>query len=186
MIYALKGILINQSAMSIVLDVRGVYYEVKVPSFPETPLNSEVFIYTYQVIREDDEYLIGFSSLAEKDLFIKLIDVSGIGPKTALGILTATNPERFLNAVTSEDLAYLKKLPGVGPKGASQIILDLKGKLQTDTNKGTNPYEAEVSLALTNLGFKKPEIAKAIKKVSIKALSANELLKFALNELRKG
>ena len=125
MIYWLKGIVTKQSSTTIVLDVRGVYYEVKVPSVPQQQQFSELFLYTYQVIREDEHYLVGFLSLEEKSLFTELLNVSGIGPKTALGIMTATTPERFLQAVTSEELSYLKKLPGVGPKGASQIILDL-------------------------------------------------------------
>lgn len=185
MIYGLKGVVVAQNVTNIVLNVNNVYYEVKVPSLKEQEIGSEIFIYTYQVIREDDEYLIGFATLSEKDLFIKLINVNGIGPKTALGILTATTPERFLSAVAGEELSYLKKLPGVGPKGASQIILDLKGKLQTDTSKGTNPHEDEVILALSSLGFKKAEITRVMKKVSLKALTANELLKLALNELRR-
>ncbi len=185
MIYGLKGQVVSQSATTLILNVNNVYYELKVPSLSEQVIGDEIFIYTYQVIREDDEYLIGFSSLEEKALFLKLINVSGIGPKTALGILTATNPERFSEAVMAEELSYLKKLPGVGPKGASQIVLDLKGKLQTDTSKGTNPYEEEVMIALQSLGFKKSEISKVMKKVSLKALTANELLKLALNELRR-
>ncbi|MDY0214170.1 MAG: Holliday junction branch migration protein RuvA [Bacilli bacterium] len=185
MIYGLKGILVVQNVTDVVLNVNNVFYEVKVTNISEKTIGSEVFLYTYQVIREDDEYLIGFETLREKDLFMQLINVNGVGPKTALGILTATNPDRFFEAVATEDLSYLKKLPGVGPKGASQIILDLKGKLQTDTSKGTNPHEAEVTLALSNLGFKKAEITKVMKKVSLRALSANELLKLALNELRK-
>ena len=186
MIYGLKGIVFKQTVTEIILDVNHVFYEVKVPSLPEVPLGSELFLYTYQVIREDDQYLIGFGDISEKELFIKLINVNGIGPKTALGILTATTPDKFFNAITTEDLAYLKKLPGVGPKGASQMILDLKGKLETNTNRGENPYEEEVIIGLTNLGFKKAEITKVIKKVSSKSLTANELLKVALNELRRG
>ena len=185
MIYGLKGMVVSQTPTTLVLNINNVYYELKVPSLPEQAKDTEIFIYTYQVIREDDEYLIGFSSLTEKELFLKLITVSGVGPKTALGILTATTPDRFFSAVMQEELSYLKKLPGVGPKGASQIILDLKGKLQTDVTKGTNPHENEVTLALVSLGFKKTEIAKALKKVSLKALTANELLKLALNELRR-
>ena len=185
MIYGLKGIVTKQTATTVVLDVRGVYYEVKVPALPPQIQFGELFLYTYQVIREDEHYLVGFLTLDEKSLFESLINVSGIGPKTALGIMTATTPERFLQAVATEELSYLKKLPGVGPKGASQIILDLKGKLQTDTTKGLNPYEAEVMLGLQSLGFKKSEITKVLKKVSSKALDTNELFRLALSELRR-
>lgn len=86
MIYGLKGIVTKQTATTIVLDVRGVYYEVKVPSVPQQQQFSELFLYTYQVIREDEHYLVGFLSLEEKSLFTELLNVSGIGPKTALGL----------------------------------------------------------------------------------------------------
>lgn len=185
MIWGLRGTLVAHNVTNVVLAVGGVYYEVRVTSLPELPLGSELFLYTYQVIREDEHYLVGFTTEAEKVLFLKLINVNGIGPKTALGILTATTPEQFTTAIAHEDLAYLKKLPGVGPKGASQIILDLKGKLELNTNKGINPHFAEVSAALSSLGFKKAEITKVLTKLDPSIKSANELLKFALAELRK-
>lgn len=185
MIWGLKGILFAHNVTSVVLLVGGVYYEVRVTSLPPVEVGSELFLYTYQVIREDEHYLVGFTSVDEKALFLKLINVNGIGPKTALGILTATTPERFNNAIMQEDLAYLKKLPGVGPKGASQIILDLKGKLELNAAKSASPYAAEVSAALTSLGFKKSEITKVLAKIDPAISSANELLKQALVELRK-
>lgn len=185
MIYGLKGIVTKQTPTVIVLDVNGVYYEVKVPVLDEQEKGTELFLYTYQVIREDEHYLVGFKTLEEKDLFMSLLNVSGIGPKTALGIMSATTPARFYQAIASEELSYLKKLPGVGPKGASQIILDLKGKLQTDTSKGLNPYEAEVKLGLQSLGFKVSEINKVLKKVSAPNLDANTLFRLALSELRR-
>jgi len=185
MIWALDGILYAHNITHVVLNVHDVFYEVKVTALPEVAVGEKLFLYTHQVIRDDEHYLVGFMTLTEKELFLKLINVNGIGPKTAIGILTATTPERFSAAITTEDLAYLKKLPGVGPKGASQIILDLKGKLQTDVTKGTNPFIAEVQVALSNLGFKKSEITKVLNKLNERTLSANELLKLALSELRK-
>lgn len=185
MIWGLRGILVEHNITSVILDVRGVHYEVRVTSVPEASLGYEMFLYTHQVIREDEHYLVGFTSKAEKALFIKLINVNGVGPKTAIGILTATTPDRFTAAIASEDVVYLKKLPGVGPKGASQIILDLKGRLQTNVQKGGNPYNDEVALALSNLGFKKDEITKTLTKLDSHGLNANELLKLALAELRK-
>ncbi len=185
MIYGLKGIIFKEEATSIVLNVNNVFYSIKITAPTNKEVGEELFLYTHQVIREDDEYLVGFTSLSEKELFLRLINVSGIGPKTAIGILTATTPTLFEQAINSENLVYLKKLPGVGTRGASQMILDLKGKLQTDGEKGTNQNVSEVSLALSNLGFKKSDINRVLDKYSNSDQSASELLKLALAELRK-
>lgn len=185
MIYALKGKVAFVNLTSVILNVNNVFYEVLVTDQQGYELNEEVFIYTYQVVREDAEYLIGFRTLDAKMLFEHLISVSGIGPKTALGILAATTPARLEEAIETEDLKYLKKLPGLGQKGASQIILDLKGKLvNKDVEKNTS-VEDEVEQALLSLGFKKADIKKVIKKVNDHNLSAEELLKKALSEFRK-
>lgn len=184
MIYGLKGIITLVNLTSIVINVRDVYYEVLVTDQQAYHIDDNVFIYTYQVIREDAEYLIGFKTLDEKVLFEHLISVSGIGPKTALGILAATTPERLELAIETEDLKYLKKLPGLGQKGASQIILDLKGKLVSKENVTISSVEEEVEQALVSLGFKKADIKKVIKKVNDNALTAEQLLKKALSEFR--
>lgn len=184
MIYGLKGIIKDVNLTSVVVDVNNVYYEVLITNHEAYQLGTTTFIYTYQVIREDNHYLIGFQSIQEKNLFGHLISVSGIGPKTALGILAATNAERLEQAIEEEDLKYLKKLPGLGPKGASQIILDLKGKLAKNDQVTTNTIEDEVEQALTSLGFKKPDIKRVLKKVNRDGLSPEALLKLALNEFR--
>ncbi len=185
MIYGLQGIIFKEEMTSIVLNVNHVFYSIKITAPTNQEIGTELFLYTHQIIREDDEYLVGFQSLTEKELFLRLINVSGIGPKTALGIMTATTPQLFEQAINNENLLYLKKLPGVGARGASQMILDLKGKLQTDAQKGSNESVTEVSIALSNLGFKKGDISKVLAKFSSHEVSASELLKLALAELRK-
>ncbi len=185
MIYGLKGIIFKEEVTNIVLNINNVFYSIKITAPTNKEEGDELFLFTHQIIRQEEEYLVGFQSLGEKELFLKLINVSGIGPKTALGIMTATTPSLFEQAINSENLLYLKKLPGVGARGASQLILDLKGKLQTDTDKGGNPNITEVSVALTNLGFKKSDITRVLAKFTGEEITASELLKIALAELRK-
>jgi Holliday junction DNA helicase RuvA len=184
MIYGLKGRIVELTLTSLVIEVRDVFYEVLITNHEVYHQGEEVFIYTYQVFREDNQFLIGFQTLGEKALFSHLISVSGIGPKTALGILAATTPERLEQAIEDEDIKYLKKLPGLGQKGASQIILDLKGKLAKSDTVFTHTNEDEVEMALTSLGFKKADIKRVLKKVNQDNLSSEQLLKLALNEFR--
>ncbi|HZJ89277.1 MAG TPA: Holliday junction branch migration protein RuvA [Bacilli bacterium] len=185
MIYALEGLVTNAQPTKLVLNVNGVFYELLAPNTEGITVGQHIFIYTKQIIREDEHLLIGFKTSEEKDLFEKLISVTGVGPKTALGILTATYPERFWQAIVNEDLAYLKKLPGVGPKGASQIILDLKGKLQTQEKALQSGKYLEVEQGLIQLGFKKRDVTRVLKKVYDEKLNASDLLRVALSEFRK-
>lgn len=185
MIYGLHGIVTKSLATLVVLNVNGVYYELHSPNTEGITVGAEIFMYTKQIIRDDEHLLIGFKTSEEKALFEKLIMVTGVGPKTALGILTATTPDRFWQAIAHEDIAYLKKLPGVGPKGASQIVLDLKGKLQTQEKDFTTAKQKEVELALTQLGFKKKDITAVLKRVYNESLSESEILRLALGEFRK-
>lgn len=184
MLYGLKGVLHLVNVTSVVLNVNNSYYEILLPNSEGLVKGEEIFLYIHEVIREDEHFLIGFCTKEEQLLFKDLIKVVGIGPKTAVGILTATSPERFNSAIIQEDLYYLKKLPGVGAKSASQLILDLKGKLQTSTHAYTSKKEEELLQALTSLGFKKGESSKIIKKIYNDKLSINELLKLALSEFR--
>lgn len=184
MIYGLKGQVVAVSLTTVVIDVRDVFYEVLITNHELYQKGSETFVYTYQVFREDNQFLIGFQTLEEKALFSHLISVSGIGPKTGLGILAATTPERLELAIEEEDLKYLKQLPGLGQKGASQIILDLKGKLAHKDSVSKNSNEDEVEIALIGLGFKKADIKRVLKKVSSDKLTSDQLLKLALSEFR--
>lgn len=184
MIYGLKGTISQLSLTNLVLDVHDVYYEILITDHQSYYVGQELFIFTYQVIREDSNYLIGFTSFEEKTLFSHLISVSGIGPKTALGILAASTASRLELAIEEEDVKYLKKLPGIGQKGASQIILDLKGKLVKKDDITHSGVDEEVEQALISLGFKKADIKKVLKKVSAPKLTAEQLLKLALNEFR--
>lgn len=183
MIFGLKGYIYEVNSNAIVIDVRDVFYQCFVAHPEAFHVASEVFVFTYQVTREDDQYLVGFSSLEEKRVFLDLISVSGIGPKTALSALSKTNPTDFYKAIAEKDVRYLKKLPGIGPKAANQIILDIKGQL-SETDATGHSLNEDVKAALIGLGFKASQADKAITAVYQPGLADNELLKRALKTLR--
>lgn len=152
-------------------------------------------IYLHQVVRENEIALYGFSDFNEKQLFLKLISVSGIGPKSALAILANEDHNGFVSAVNNDDDAYLTKFPGIGKKTAKQIILDLKGKLgglesgeplkgQQDLEivaEQASPYLQEALEALLALGYTKTEVKKTGKKLlDFKGDSTDEYLRQAL------
>ena len=154
MIYFLRGKVLLKDKDTLVIDVRDVGYQVLVSHIDDYEIGQEVFVYTYNVVREDEQYLVAFNTLEEKSVFLSLIKVKGLGPKTVIGALSATTPEQVVAAISSNNVAFLKKLPGIGAKAAGQIILDLKGELTGDGKKG-DPGEYDIVYdALKELGFK--------------------------------
>lgn len=156
----------------IVVDVGGVGYLLQVanPYAFSSQLNQRTTIYVYQAVREDAITLFGFRNIDEKRLFLKLISVSGIGPKSALSILASDDNEGLVNAIEQNNVSYLTKFPGVGKKTAGQLVLDLKGKLGTvnveavpnTTQSGNEELLNEVSQALSGLGYSAKEIQKVL------------------------
>jgi Holliday junction DNA helicase RuvA len=135
MIDFLRGEVAYIEADYVALDVQGVGYQVYCPnpyyySAKGSKPNSVVTIYTHHHVREDAILLFGFTSQEERRLFRKLIEVSGIGPKVALGILSGGNPDAVIAAIHQENINFLIKLPGIGKKTAQRMILDLKDKLK--------------------------------------------------------
>lgn len=183
MYYSLKGKIIEITRNSVVIDVHDVCYEVLVAHPNAFTLNEEVVVYTHYVIREDEQYLVGFKTLDEKKAFMALINVKGIGPKTALNALSGTTTEELFNAIAANNITFLKKLPGIGAKAASQIILDLKGQL-TSSKADVHQYE-QVRAALKGLGFKVKEIEDALARINIPNGTNEMILKEALRRLRK-
>lgn len=126
----LKGIVTYVSPYYVVIEVNGIGYQIAVANpFSYKVEDKEQLIYIQQVVREDSETLYGFNQLEEKQLFIKLNSVSGIGPKSALAIMAGADHGSLIQAVETEDATFLTKYPGVGKKTAQQMVLDLKGKL---------------------------------------------------------
>ncbi|MGK0552768.1 Holliday junction branch migration protein RuvA [Enterococcus faecalis] len=164
----------------IVVETNGIGYQVSVgnPYRYTGKTDTEIKLYLHQVVREDAQLLFGFSDLEEKQLFLKLISVSGIGPKSGLAIMASEDHGGLINAIESEDAAYLTKFPGVGKKTAQQMILDLKGKLgeleasetavkaMTDQPvSGGNQALNEALEALSALGYSEKEIKRITPKL---------------------
>ena len=163
----LNGELAHILPTAIVVDVHGVGYQVVFanPYRLQDSLKKQIKVLVQQVVREDSITLYGFISSEERELFQRLISVSGIGPKSAMSILANDDTEGFVNAVESGNVTYLTKFPGIGKKSAQQIILDLQGKIDFNTaaNKTeslANLYIKDALLALEALGYSTKELAK--------------------------
>ena len=176
----LRGVITEVTPYYIVVDVNGVGYQVYVanPFKYEEDEHAEQKVFVYQAVRDNDISLYGFKNSSEKQLFLKLLDVSGIGPKSALAILANDDNRGLINAINSDDDGYLTKFPGIGKKTAKQIILDLKGKLSdvdSDMLTGqdnldldlnaSSPYLKESLEALRSLGYTKTEVKRISKKL---------------------
>ncbi len=175
MIGQLRGQLLNKKPNVLLLDVHGVGYEVFIPltSFYELPTEgSEVTLKIYTHVREDALILFGFRLQREKDFFLKLISISGIGPKLAIAILSGAQVEELAQAIAESNLARLTAIPGVGRKTAERLVLELKSQItpfllpeQVEAARvGTAPtaLEEDILSALTNLGYPRASAEKAL------------------------
>ena len=184
----------------IVIEVNGIGYQLQVANPFRYEENTTQKVYVYQAVRENDVTLYGFYDLAEKQLFLKLISVSGIGPKSALAILATNDQGGFVAAINADDEAYLTKFPSIGKKTAMQIILDLKGKMddiETPTPMvdqqnlaldfdNEQPYLKEALEAMLSLGYTKTEVKKVSKKLKdFQADSTDAYLSAALKLVLK-
>lgn len=202
MISYIRGTLAEKNEDSAVVEAHGVGYQifVPVPVLSELPpLGESVKIYTYFSGREDGMSLFGFLSRQDLAMFKQLIGVNGIGPKSALGILSALRPDVLRMAVASGDAKTISRAPGVGPKTAQRIILDLKDKIRLEDVLaggleeslavpeeifGVGQAGKEAVEALTALGYSAAEAAGAVKKVKItEEMTAEDVLKGALRHL---
>ena len=202
MISYIRGTLAEKNEDSAVVEAHGVGYQifVPVPVLSELPpLGESVKIYTYFSVREDGMSLFGFLSRQDLAMFKQLIGVNGIGPKSALGILSALRPDVLRMAVASGDAKTISRAPGVGPKTAQRIILDLKDKIRPEDVlaggleeslavpeeiSGVGQAGKEAVEALTALGYSAAEAAGAVKKVKItEEMTAENVLKGALRHL---
>lgn len=183
MIAFIKGKVISYNMDSVILENHGIGYRIYMPNPSNLILNEDVLIYTYQQFREDAQILFGFQNLEDHDLFVRLISVKGIGPKIAMGALSAANANSIINAIETGDATALKRLPGIGAKAASQIVLDLKGKL-VEANieeKAVNQNLQDAVEALKSLGYRNNEIHSIMKELNQeKELSVDEYVRKAL------
>lgn len=179
----IKGMVRETEKNYITLENNGIGYQIFVANPFSFPIDEEkkVFIYTY--IKEDEFSLYGFNTLEEKELFLKLISVKGVGPKLALPMFSLGSVAGILDAIDRENILYLTKFPKVGEKVARQIILDLKGKLVKNETSSVVGLE-EVVEALESLGYKSADIKKVLPKVD-PSLKVEEQIKEALKLLLK-
>jgi Holliday junction DNA helicase RuvA len=194
MIGLLTGKVVSKSPTDIILDVGGVGYHifVSLTTFERLPQeNDELTLYILTYVREDVISLYGFLTKEEKELFAQLLKVSGIGPKTALALLSGLTPSELANAVIQEDVVRLSAIPGIGRKTAERIIVDLKDRLTSGSTEirvfdpKENIYNDVIS-ALVNLGYHKKEVEKVLKQMPIDAGSdLSFIIKNTLRELSK-
>lgn len=177
-----RGNITRQIANYIVVDVGGVGYKLYTPNPYVYKELENVTVYAYSHIREDENTLYGFKTESERDLFLRLINVKGLGPKMAITILASCSVNGLADAIDRENILYLKKIPKVGEKLARQIILDLKGKLTTIEEEQTK--DDELILALESLGYKSNDIKNVIGKVDSELPIENQI-KEALKLLLK-
>lgn len=172
MIAQLQGTVTGKNNRSIVLDVHGVGCRVNVPTdtLTEIKTGQAITLYTHLAVREDALELFGFATKLELDYFHLLVTVPGIGPKSALTVLSLATPEVLRKAITAEDTGYLTRVSGIGRKNAEKIVLTLKDKLTPTTPSGGETstdlaIEADALEALKSLGYSAAEARDALKKV---------------------
>ena len=171
----IKGKVVSQESNYIVLDNNSVGYLIFVPNPYSFELDKNYTVYIYQLVREDENSLYGFKTKDEKDLFLKLIDVKGLGCKMALPMIATGSINGIVDAIERENILYLKKFPKVGDKVAKQIILDLKGKLRVNSvNPKSNDYD-ELIEVLKGLGYKQSDISKILPSINSELNIENQI-----------
>ena len=191
MIAQLQGRLIEKHPTEIVIDCGGVGYLVQISLNTFSAIGSEesIKVFTKLIVREDAQILYGFSEKIEREMFMHLISVSGIGPNTAMIMLSSMIPDEIAAAIQSEDVKTIQSIKGIGAKTAQRVIIDLKDKMLKMTfsnenifaSNNTNRFDALT--ALVSLGFDKKSAEKAIDKISTGEESVEELIKKALKIL---
>jgi Holliday junction DNA helicase RuvA len=179
----IKGKVVENEKNYITIENNGIGYQIFVANPFSFPINEEKIIYIYTHIREDEFSLYGFNSMEEKELFLRLINVKGLGPKMALPMLATGSVAGIIDAIDRENILYLTKFPKIGEKIARQIVLDLKGKLTVPGDTKTDGLE-EVIEVLESLGYKNSDIKKILPKIS-PDLKVEEQVKEALKLLLK-
>jgi len=177
----IKGNITEINDNYIVLENNGIGFHINCANNYLYKLNDAEKVYIYQYIKEDENSLYGFKNKEEKNLFLKLIDVKGLGCKMAINLFNNNSIDNIVSAIENEDVNYLKKFPKIGDKVARQIILDLKGKLVSDNNSYDN---IELLEALKVLGYKSQDIKNIMPLIDNKN-SLEMQIKEALRLLRK-
>lgn len=193
MISIINGIIIDKSSNDVVIDCNGVGFHIFISVYTAEnlpSLDNPVKLYTYLSVKEDSLDLFGFSDKIEKNAFLQLIKVSKIGPKTAIGILSAINPQELVEFIVTSNHKALSKLPGIGPKTAERIVVELRDKFKdVDFSASTGSFNklgvaSEAVSALISLGYNKAKAEKsvdmAIKEIAPDEMKLERLIKTAL------
>jgi Holliday junction DNA helicase RuvA len=191
MIGRLSGILLEKTPPTLLVDAGGVGYLVDVPmsTFYDLPaIGERVALLTHHVVREDAHLLYGFLTAAERDAFRQLVRISGVGPRTALAVLSGMSVADLSQAVTLQESARLTRVPGIGKKTAERLMLELKGKLGPELALSGKPAaddsSADVMHALLALGYSEREVATAVKQIG-PDVGVSEGIKQALKQLAR-
>ena len=178
------GKIVAQESNYIVVEANNIGYTVYVANPFSFELDREVKVYLYNQIREDEYSLYGFKTEDERNLFLKLINVKGLGPKMAMPMLATGSIAGIIDAIDRENILYLTKFPKIGEKLARQIILDLKGKLASKNDINLSGDFDELVSVLESLGYKNAEIKKVLPKVNA-SLGIEDQIKEALKLMLK-
>ena len=191
MIGKLTGQLLEKNPPEVLVDCHGVGYEVQVPmsTFYNLPaIGERVSLLTQFIVREDAQLLYGFGTAPERAAFRELIKISGVGPRTALSILSGLGVQDLAQAITLQEAGRLVKVPGIGKKPAERLLLELKGKLGADMGgahaHATSEAQADILQALLALGYNDKEAAAALKALPPE-VGVSEGIKLALKALAK-
>jgi len=193
MIGFLRGTLLKKQPPLLLLDVKGIGYEIEAPmtTFYVLPeIENEIEIYTHLVIRDDAHLLFGFATENERLLFRNLIKVNGVGAKMALTILSGIETKEFSQCIHNNDAERLTKLPGIGKKTAERLIIEMRDRLEnlpkstiTQTNNNTDSYSKptdDAVSALVSLGYKPSEASKYVLAITDDEMTSEELIREAL------
>lgn len=200
MIGQIRGIILEKQPPQLVVDVQGVGYEIDAPmgTFYQLPeVGKEVRLFTHFVVREDAQLLYGFYTRDERLLFRALLKVNGIGPRSALTILSSTAPEEFVRCVLNNDTVTLVRVPGIGKKTAERLIIEMRDKLsdwykakpvdgmvqQLHEQGGRHQTVQDAISALIALGYKQQEANRAVAKMDDGSASSEELIRRSLREM---
>ena len=185
----IKGTITEVTSNYVTLECYGVGYYIHVPNPYTYSEGEQLTVHVHHLVREEIDALYGFKTIEERNIFVKLINVKGLGPKGAMAILASSTPIDIANAIEAGNSKYFSSFPGIGPKSSQQIILDLKGKLVFEDNttiSKTSESLQNVSSALKALGYNATEIKGALKDLPVtEDTSTAEAVKMALRRLQK-
>jgi holliday junction DNA helicase RuvA len=188
MIARIEGVVVFKKQRSLIVDVGGVGYEIYTAGNVSLELGKTIELWTYQNVRENSVELFGFSHMAEREFFEHLISISGVGPRSALGVMSLASVDTLKKAIAAGDTSYLTKVSGIGKKMAEKIILELKDKLGTDfvaiSDTGLQD-ETDILEALLSLGYSNRDARESLTKIPANISGRDARLRWILKEVGK-